>query len=105
MTEKAVAGMVGAAIRYQASYKQLIGVNYAESQIPAWIARPDWRLPPEEPPEADEAAEAPAAAPEELKDLEELPSSSGTFKDLPTLADLKVPVETPPHRTVELKAP
>jgi hypothetical protein len=40
-----------------------------------------------------------------LKHLEELPSTSGTFKDLPTLADLEVPVETPPHRTLELKAP
>ena len=57
--------MVGAALRFPASYKQLIGANYADSQIPAWIARPGGSLPPEEPPEAtldaDEDLEAPQA--------------------------------------------
>ena len=42
---------------------------------------------------------------EDLKDLEAPSSTLGTFKDLPTLADLEVPVETPSHRTVELQEP
>ena len=88
-----------AAFKFPALYKQLIGAGYTDVQIPTWIYRPDSHLPPEEHPEATLDAE------EDLKAPEELPSTSGTFKDLPTLADLKVPVETPPNRTVELKAP
>ncbi len=35
LDEQAVAGMVGAAMRYPASYRQLMGAGYAEAQIPA----------------------------------------------------------------------
>jgi len=75
LDEKAVAGMVEAAIRYPASHKQLMGAGYAESQIPVWIARPDGNSSPEEkPPEAAEAAV-------EL----EAPAPAGTSVDLPHL--------------------
>ncbi len=95
--------MVGAAMRYPASYKQLMGAGYAEAQIPAWINRPDSHLPPEEPPDA--ALDAGEGLQVPVPDLQVPEGAVEVPVELPTLADLEVTVETPAHRAVELQAP
>ena len=86
--------MVGAAIRYPASYKQLIGAGYAEAQIPLGIKRPgDPPSPLEEELEEDTSSPETPDALEVLDDVEISSKSSMSSIDLPNLADLPNLVE------------